>query len=403
MLRRYAPPLHSLPCFASSEVCVVCLCSLAALERSAKKHVTEAKRCARCAVGSNPFFRLLRRTRHGFCKKCSKVASSSQLLKRERAAASTDAYHIIWLPTLQQLRVDIHRFWQIVAVRLAKTTARVSLFLASRVSPRTMSTNGHRESTTADRMSVPPDDDAAAAPSTTGTNSRRRTKGPIGAAAAVCLLAALPVASAFAPMSTELTAASGVSAGSMTNGIISAQRRIPAHVVPTLSSSTTTRLYSDWSDFSYIDDDDDLLDSDSMKSIDFADENDPQELKAQVGSSLEPPELDWFGDPIEVPLGVALPLEPDTIQGLLAACREEIGTMFGYSAENRGVGITGGVDFVELDGPVVVLRLKGRFWHQRTTVLDRVAAYLQGRCPEIVDVVVEDEWQLTDEANNAAV
>lgn len=73
--------------------------------------------------------------------------------------------------------------------------------------------------------------------------------------------------------------------------------------------------------------------------------------------------------------------------------------MFGYSAENRGVGITGGVDFVDLDGPMVVLRLKGRYWHQRTAVLDRVANYLQQRIPEIVDVSVEDPWQLTDEAN----
>ena len=44
--------------------------------------------------------------------------------------------------------------------------------------------------------------------------------------------------------------------------------------------------------------------------------------------------------------------------GVLSACREEIGTLFGYSAENRGVGITGGVDFVEMDGLVVVLSLK---------------------------------------------
>ena len=64
-----------------------------------------------------------------------------------------------------------------------------------------------------------------------------------------------------------------------------------------------------------------------------------------------------------------------------------------------GVGITGGVDFVEMDGPTVVIRLKGRFWHQRTTVLDRVANYLQQRIPEIVDVDVEDPYQLTDEAN----
>ena len=49
-----------------------------------------------------------------------------------------------------------------------------------------------------------------------------------------------------------------------------------------------------------------------------------------------------------------------------------------------------------------MLRLKGRFWHQRPTVLARVGAYLQGRIPEIIDVIVEDEWQLTDEANNLA-
>ena len=77
-------------------------------------------------------------------------------------------------------------------------------------------------------------------------------------------------------------------------------------------------------------------------------------------------------------------------------------TMFGYQAENRGVGITGGVDFVELDGPTVVLHLKGRFWHQRPTVLKRVGSYLTARIPEIVDVVVEDEWELTDEANDLA-
>jgi hypothetical protein len=77
--------------------------------------------------------------------------------------------------------------------------------------------------------------------------------------------------------------------------------------------------------------------------------------------------------------------------------------MFGYQAENRGVGITGGVDFVELDGPTVILHLKGRFWHQRPTVLARVRAYLMGRIPEIVDVIVEDEYELSDEANNAAI
>jgi hypothetical protein len=76
--------------------------------------------------------------------------------------------------------------------------------------------------------------------------------------------------------------------------------------------------------------------------------------------------------------------------------------MFGYTAENRGVGITGGFDFVDMDGPTVILSLKGRYWHQRTTVLVRVASYLQSRIPEIIDVIVEDEYQLTDECNEKA-
>jgi hypothetical protein len=97
--------------------------------------------------------------------------------------------------------------------------------------------------------------------------------------------------------------------------------------------------------------------------------------------------------------GSQLALDEETVLGVLSACRNELGTLFGYSAENRGVGITGGVDFVELDGPIVIVRLKGRFWHTRTTVIDRVANYLQQRIPEIIEVSVEDPWQLTDEAN----
>jgi hypothetical protein len=95
-----------------------------------------------------------------------------------------------------------------------------------------------------------------------------------------------------------------------------------------------------------------------------------------------------------------LDLSEDTVLGVVSACRKELGTLFGYTAENRGVGITGGVDYVDLDGPIVILRLKGRFWHTRSTVLERVTNYLQQRIPEIIDVQVEDPWQLTDEAND---
>jgi hypothetical protein len=161
----------------------------------------------------------------------------------------------------------------------------------------------------------------------------------------------------------------------------------------TLQRISKTKIFS-WDDFADLDDDD-LLDNE------YADENDSQELKAEIGSQLEAPDIDWYGEPIFVEPGTCLPLTEENIQGLLQACRQEIETVFGYSAENRGVGITGGVDFVELDGPTVVLNLKGRFWHERSTVLDRVANYLQQRCPEIIDVSVSDEWQLSDEANYA--
>ena len=165
----------------------------------------------------------------------------------------------------------------------------------------------------------------------------------------------------------------------------------------------TTQLWSDWSNFSVMDDDDDLLNDDVViDRREYAKEEDDQEVKAQVGATLDPPSIDDGStafDPIFVPAGSTLEMDEETVMGVLNACREEIGTLFGYTAENRGVGITGGVDYVELDGPVVVLSLKGRFWHERTTVLERVANYLQQRIPEIIDVTVEDEWQLSQEAN----
>ncbi|KAL9179871.1 hypothetical protein ACHAXT_007841 [Thalassiosira profunda] len=159
---------------------------------------------------------------------------------------------------------------------------------------------------------------------------------------------------------------------------------------------------STWDDFAF-DDDDALLDAGVDSEFVAADENDDPRVKAAAGMALEAPEVEWDGPAIDVPQGSQLELDEETVQGVLAACREEIGTMFGYSLENRGVGITGGVDFVELDGPTVVLHLKGRFWHQRPTVLQRVGAYLMARIPEIVDVVVADEYELTDEANDLAI
>jgi hypothetical protein len=187
-------------------------------------------------------------------------------------------------------------------------------------------------------------------------------------------------------------------------------------------------ISDDWSSFQALDDDDEDFMIDTNV---YAEENDSQEAKAAVGATVEDPTIERPAEPILVPpgrrislraeidsfcflfnrqshqfdyflhhSGSMLELSEETVLGVLAACREELGTLFGYTAENRGVGITGGVDYVDMEGPTVVLSLKGRFWHQRSTVLERVANYLQQRIPEIVDVAVEDQWQLTDEAND---
>ena len=117
------------------------------------------------------------------------------------------------------------------------------------------------------------------------------------------------------------------------------------------------------------------------------------------GSDLPPRLLMTEWKPLSVEAGEAVPLEYDTIERLLSACRLELQTLFGYTAENRDVGITGSVSLVELDGPDVVVKLEGRFWHQRPTVLERVKNYIEQRCPEVVDVRVDDIESLSDEAN----
>ena len=93
---------------------------------------------------------------------------------------------------------------------------------------------------------------------------------------------------------------------------------------------------SDWSGFSAIDDDDDLLNV-KIDTREYAVEEDSQEVKAQVGASLDPPDIDDPPtDPIFVPAGSQLEMSEETVLGVLQGAREELGTLFGYSAENRG-------------------------------------------------------------------
>ena len=52
---------------------------------------------------------------------------------------------------------------------------------------------------------------------------------------------------------------------------------------------------------------------------------------------------------------------------------------------------------MELDGPTAVVRLSGRFWHKRSTVLERVESYVLERIPECVSVEVDDPATLDDQ------
>eukprot|EP00614_Pseudopedinella_elastica_P003802 CAMPEP_0172611278 /NCGR_PEP_ID=MMETSP1068-20121228/30989_1 /TAXON_ID=35684 /ORGANISM="Pseudopedinella elastica, Strain CCMP716" /LENGTH=165 /DNA_ID=CAMNT_0013415209 /DNA_START=109 /DNA_END=606 /DNA_ORIENTATION=- len=71
--------------------------------------------------------------------------------------------------------------------------------------------------------------------------------------------------------------------------------------------------------------------------------------------------------------------------------------MFGKHPRPASVGITGSIEFVELEGPEVVLSLSGAFWHRRETVLGRAAVWLNAKMPEIVEVRVADLDELEDE------
>ena len=125
-----------------------------------------------------------------------------------------------------------------------------------------------------------------------------------------------------------------------------------------------------WSDFQALDDDDDDWEKDfaNPSSIEYADENDTDSYKRMVGEGISAPSVENDAEPIFIdPIDGGIELSTENLLGVLSACRQEIPTMFGYQAENRGVGITGSVDYVDRDGPVIILRLKGRFWHERTT------------------------------------
>ena len=52
---------------------------------------------------------------------------------------------------------------------------------------------------------------------------------------------------------------------------------------------------------------------------------------------------------------------------------------------------------MELDGPSIIVRLTGRFWHKRTDVIERVESYVLERIPECISVEIDDLASLSDE------
>ncbi|KMT19864.1 hypothetical protein BVRB_1g009130 [Beta vulgaris subsp. vulgaris] len=90
-----------------------------------------------------------------------------------------------------------------------------------------------------------------------------------------------------------------------------------------------------------------------------------------------------------------LDLTEENIDKVLADARVELAQLFDTS-----VGITGQVELAELDGPFVKIRLRGKFWHMRSTVVARLENYLKQRIPEILEVDIEDEKQLDDSPAN---
>jgi len=103
---------------------------------------------------------------------------------------------------------------------------------------------------------------------------------------------------------------------------------------------------------------------------------------------------DWRSDAV----APVMPLDEDNvIQCLEDFINSDYGkTMFGRHDLSASYGITGDLEFVELQGPEVILSLSGMFWHRRDTVLGRAAMWLNACMPEITAVNVEDEEELKD-------
>lgn len=115
-----------------------------------------------------------------------------------------------------------------------------------------------------------------------------------------------------------------------------------------------------------------------------------------LGAAVRAQSLRTATNAIRMPERPPLILTEENAKIVLNDCMNELEQVFGLSPESQKVGITGIAEFVELDGPTVVVRLKGRFWHQRSRVVERLENYVLKRIPECIEVVIEDAQQLDD-------
>ncbi|KAL7593448.1 uncharacterized protein LOC111914537 isoform X1 [Lactuca sativa] len=113
-------------------------------------------------------------------------------------------------------------------------------------------------------------------------------------------------------------------------------------------------------------------------------------LRRQIRVPRSPPVIRRF-----TTISASLDLTEDNVKLVLDDARTKFSHLFDAS-----VGMTGVAELAEVDGPFVKIRLKGRFWHERSLVLARLGNYLKERIPEILEVDIEDEKQLDDSPEN---
>ena len=123
-----------------------------------------------------------------------------------------------------------------------------------------------------------------------------------------------------------------------------------------------------------------------------------------------PPPLPWRRATAQPPrsrdVHASLECTEVNARSVIAEFTSLASSMFGEHEQCARVGITGELSFVDLDGPVVLVALRGRFWHRRETVLRNARAYLMQQIPELADVELadpEDELDVVKDAETGLV